>query len=110
MKPELFRLPVPEFLQHMLHLSSSIPIHSYGVMMVVGFFGGRQGVLAVMTQHRRIGGQNDHLRQLGGGERNAKPQQFARFQRPAAVTAAGQSRAGMRQIEHGRRPLRPPGL
>ena len=45
---------------------------------------GRQRFLAEMAQHHRVGGQDDHLRQLGGGQRHRQAQQLARLRRPGA--------------------------
>lgn len=36
MMPELFRIPVPGFLQNLL--PASIPLYSYGLMLVIGFY------------------------------------------------------------------------
>src|ERR1051326_1051127 len=36
MLPEILHIPIPSFLQSMVH-ASSIPIYSYGLMMVIGF-------------------------------------------------------------------------
>jgi phosphatidylglycerol:prolipoprotein diacylglycerol transferase len=37
MLPELLRIPVPMFLQRMLHLSPEIGIHGYGLMLAIAF-------------------------------------------------------------------------
>jgi len=54
---------------------------------------GGQRLLAEMAQHHRVGGQDDHLRQLGGGQRHRQAQQFARLRKEGVMAAAGDQRA-----------------
>jgi len=39
---ELFSIPVPHFLQTLLHLGPSVAIYGYGLMLVIGFFAGME--------------------------------------------------------------------
>ncbi len=65
---------------------------------------GGQRLFAEMAQHDGVGGQDRHLRQLGGGQRHSQAQQLAAFQQPGVMAVCGDQRSGRGQI--GRRHVR----
>ena len=66
---------------------------------------GRQRFLAEMAQHHRVGGQDDHLGQLGGGHRHRQAQQLARLRRPGGKIVPRDAGPGIGDFQ-ARRPWR----
>ena len=60
---------------------------------------GRQRLLAEMTQHHGIGGQDDHLGELGCRHRHRQARQFARLRQPGGKAVAGDAGSGIGDVQ-----------
>ena len=62
---------------------------------------GRQRFLAEMSQHHRVGGQDDHLGELGRGHGDRQAREFARLRRPGGKIVPRDAGAGIDDFQFG---------
>ncbi len=60
---------------------------------------GRQRLLAEMAQHHRVGGQDDHLGELGCRHGYRQARQFARLRQPCGKAVAGDAGTGIGDVQ-----------